>query len=327
MDKTMEHPIPTVVSDDYLLAARLLKLGSQVAIPTETVYGLAANAFDEDAVKGIFKLKNRPFYDPLILHTDRIEKLEEWGIAILPELQVLADKFWPGPLTLLVDKPKVIPKLVTAGLPRVAVRIPNHPLTLKLLSLLDFPVAAPSANPFGFVSPSRSEHVHHHFAGRIPMILDGGPCEVGIESTIVGLENGKVTIYRLGGIAKEEIEALIGAVDVKLSSSKPQVPGQLVRHYSPSAKVVVVDTQREMNEACKEDCAVICFDLDPPENIQKVFKLSRTGDYKEAAKNFYHAMRSWENDKSVETIVIERLPDLDLGRAINDRLRRAGPAS
>src|ERR1035437_8374682 len=202
---------------DIEKAKQILQEGGLVAIPTETVYGLAANALNKDAVFKIIEAKNRPHFDPLIIHTDSIEKVK-LHVSDFPQwAQQLANAFWPGPLTLLLPKKNSIPDLVTSGLPQVAVRIPNHPLTLQLLKSLDFPLAAPSANPFGYVSPTNAEHVAAQLQGSVDYILDGGPCDVGIESTIVGFEDGKITIYRLGGLAIEDIEKLVGKVQVKIN--------------------------------------------------------------------------------------------------------------
>lgn len=313
----------TLVSEDVAIAASFLSNGKLVAIPTETVYGMAANAFNDEAVKMIFKVKNRPFYDPLIVHSNSVLKFTTWGINIPEKLLPLADALWPGPLTLLVDKPKRFSDLVTAGLPRIAIRIPNHPLALKLLEAIDFPLAAPSANPFGYVSPTKVEHVFGHFSGKIPMILDGGPCTVGIESTIVGLEEGEPVVYRLGGVSTETIERIIGLVHVKQSSSRPEAPGMLIKHYAPPQHVIAVDNQREMDEAWNKESAVICVSLKSPAEATNTFRLSAEFGDEEAARNFYTALRNWENKPEVKQIIIERLPDFGLGRAINDKLKRA----
>lgn len=314
----------TICSADLARAANLLQSGQLVAIPTETVYGMAANAFDEKAVKSIFKVKNRPFYDPLILHTSGIERMSDWGIEVPQLLSALAEAFWPGPLTLLLLKSQRIGDLVTAGLPRVAFRIPEHSLTRELLKQLDYPLAAPSANPFGKVSPTRPEHVLKYFDRKIPMVLDGGPCQVGIESTIVGLESERVVVYRLGGLPIEEIEKLCGNVEVRQSSSRPEAPGMLDRHYSPDQKIIAIDTQNELDALESPDVAYILFDLRPPKTKKdRLIKLSTKASLKDAAQSFYAALHNWETDPRVKTLVIQRLPNFDLGRAINDRLSRA----
>jgi len=297
--------------------------GQLVAIPTETVYGLAGNGFNETAIQNIFKVKNRPFYDPLILHTNSLEKWSDWGLEIPEVLMPLARDFWPGPLTLLLNRSLQIPDIITAGLDRVAVRIPNHRLTLDLLARLDYPLAAPSANPFGYVSPTAPNHVAKHFQGKISMVLDGGTCSVGIESTIVGLKDGLPTIYRLGGISMEQIEALIGKVALKTSSSQPSAPGMLTKHYAPNKNIVTVETKKELNAVNPSGVAYILYNLDLKAKQGRMIKLSKTGEDKEAAQKFYEALRHWDEDEVVKTLVIERLPNFGLGRAVNDRLMRA----
>nr|WP_310590383.1 L-threonylcarbamoyladenylate synthase [Dyadobacter sp. NIV53] len=223
-----------IIDNDVQLAKQFLLKGQLVAIPTETVYGLAGNALDEKSVLSIFEVKNRPSFDPLIIHTDSLDKLKNYVTDLPASARNLAIAFWPGPLTLLLPKKSIIPDLVTSGLDHVAVRIPNHPLTLELLRQLEFPLAAPSANPFGYISPTKSEHVNAQLGEKIPYILDGGECGVGIESTIVGFVNDIPTVYRLGGLAIDEIENIVGKVNVlPHSSSNPQAPGMLKSHYAP----------------------------------------------------------------------------------------------
>ena len=313
-------------SQDVVLAAQLLRAGELVAIPTETVYGLAGNGFNEQAVKSIFKTKNRPFFDPLILHTDSVEKIASWGMNIPEQLLPLTQRFWPGPLTVLVDRTEMVSDFVTSGLPRAAFRIPSHPLTLALLGLLDFPLAAPSANPFGFISPTNADHVLEHFEDLISMVLDGGACKVGIESTIVGVENDEVIIYRLGGLSVEKIEACVGKVSLRDSSSKPSAPGMLLRHYAPNKTLLTIETSEELEKAIKENPnpGLILYNIDSSyAYAEKVIKLSKNKLPAEAAQVFYDALRTFNADNRVDTIIVERLPDFDIGRAINDRLKRA----
>jgi len=314
----------TLINNDITAASSLLSQGHLVAIPTETVYGMGANAFNSEAVKSIFAVKNRPFYDPLIIHTNSADRIAEWGMEIPEQLQALTKRFWPGPLTVLINKSERVSDIVTAGLPRVAVRIPNHPLTLSMLVQCDFPVAAPSANPFGYVSPTSAEHVKKHFDGKISMILDGGPCSVGIESTIVGVEQGKVVVYRLGGISVEDIEKEVGKVLVQTSSSKPDAPGMLIKHYSPAKRVLAVDTQIELNAHINATSAFIVFNFEVNDVASKnIIRLSSSENHAEAAQAFYSALRHWDDDASIQNIIVQRMPDFGLGRAINDRLSRA----
>ena len=313
---------------DILKAKNILQQDGLVAIPTETVYGLAGNAFSEEAVVKIFEVKNRPSFDPLIVHVASLEQAEEMVLNIPLKAKELAAEFWPGPLTLLLRKQAIIPDIVTSGLDTVAIRIPDHPISLELLQGLGFPLAAPSANPFGYVSPTTIKHVDDQLGDKIPYILDGGDCHVGIESTIVGFQDEKPEIYRLGGIAVEDIESVIGKVGVKYhSSSKPAAPGTLESHYAPGKKVELKDIASLDPAANPEQIGLIRFmDLYPgiPEKNQII--LSASGDLKEAAKNLFAALRKMD-EMDVRYVIAESVPEIGLGRAINDRLRRAAAIS
>ncbi len=314
------------IGKDIEQAKHLLNGGNLVAIPTETVYGLAGNALNPEAVALIFETKNRPAFDPLILHTFSIARVEDFVISFPEKLKILADNFWPGPLTLLLPRKPIVPDLVTSGLDRVAVRVPNHPLTLALLESLDFPLAAPSANPFGYISPTKPEHVEAQLGEKISYILDGGACEVGLESTIVGLEKEEIVIYRLGGLEISEIEKLVGPVKIKdHSSSNPQAPGLLESHYAPR-KAFILGDLKSLVEAYREkkiDFSVLSFSAFFPEiSTENQIALSPERNLHEAAKNLFSAMRKLDEGKS-SVILAEILPDEGLGRAINDRLRRA----
>lgn len=307
------------IGKDILKASTLLGLGRLVAIPTETVYGLAANALDTTAVAGIFRAKNRPTFDPLIIHTYSVDKAKEYVREFPIELEKLAKAFWPGPLTILLPKKNVIPDLVTSGLDNVAVRIPNHPLTLQLLQQLNFPLAAPSANPFGYVSPTKPEHVNKQLGNEIDYILDGGDCKVGIESTIVGIENGKVCVYRLGGLSIEQIEKIAGKVELKINSSdNPTAPGQLKSHYAPMKKIIIGNI-RELLLHYKNSC-VLNFGSEKFDVL--TFNLSAKGDVTEAAANLFNGLRTLD-ESTAEVILCDYLPEIGLGIAINDRLKRA----
>lgn len=314
------------IGKDIFKAKSILEQGNLVGIPTETVYGLAGNALDPDAVTKIFSVKNRPSFDPLILHTFDLDSVHNFTFGIPKKLMGLAEKFWPGPLTLLLPKKAIVPDLVTSGLDQVAVRIPNHPLTLELLSLVDFPLAAPSANPFGYISPTKASHVNDQLGDKISYILDGGNCHVGLESTIVGLEGDQVVIYRLGGLDVRAIEKFVGKVQVMAhSSSNPKSPGMLKSHYSPQKPFIIGDLD-ELIKDCSDKgipFAVLSFsrkfpDLPIPFQIQ----LSPAGDISEAAKGLFASMRTLDS-LDVSVILAELLPDEGLGRAINDRLKRA----
>lgn len=314
------------IGKDIEKSAALLASGELVAIPTETVYGLAGNALDEKAVVQIFKAKNRPRFDPLIVHVAGIDQVYNYVESIPEELKALAEAFWPGPLTLLLTKKSIIPDLVTSGLGKVGVRVPNHALTLSLLERLDFPLAAPSANPFGYISPTSASHVQDHLGDKLAYILDGGHCEVGLESTIVGMEEGQVIIYRLGGISVSAIEEIVGKVLIlPQSSSNPQSPGMLKSHYAPRKRMILgdLDELMQQHQSEKGGFAILSFKRsfsDVPASNQVA--LSSSGDFDEAARNLFSAMRRLdETDTSL--ILAEELPEIHLGKAINDRLRRA----
>jgi L-threonylcarbamoyladenylate synthase len=307
------------------LAKDLLLRGELVAIPTETVYGLAANALNEKAVLSIFEVKNRPFFDPLIIHLASIESVKLYADFEDERLLILAKHFWPGPLTLLLPKKNNIPYLITSGLNKVAVRIPNHAISLKLLKSISFPLAAPSANPFGYVSPTEPNHVKKHFGNRLAYILDGGKCEVGIESSIVGIENDTVCIYRLGGLSIEAIEKIIGPVELKINqSSNPKTPGQLKNHYAPKKPLFVGDVKKLKQKHHLKKIDLIYFGQDEIklDDYNNIYNLSETNDFKEAAVNLFKFLRLADDSHS-EIIICSELPDIDLGRAINDRLKRA----
>lgn len=299
----------------------LLSSGQLVAIPTETVYGLAGNALDVAAVTKIFEVKGRPRFDPLIVHVPDFNAVSLYASDIPEQATILAKHFWPGPLTLLLKKKDNISDLVTAGLETVGLRCPDHPLTHKLLVSIPFPLAAPSANPFGYVSPTRSEHVEEQLGNKIPYILDGGPCKVGVESTIVGFENGLPVIFRLGGITLEQIESLIGKINVRThSTSNPNAPGQLQSHYAPHKKVILGDLKELMKEHAGEVAGVLSFQQNFHSAYQ--FILAPSGQLAEAAQNLFVALRTIEK-MPVDLILAEPVPDHGIGKAINDRLRRA----
>jgi L-threonylcarbamoyladenylate synthase len=314
------------IGKDIDKAKAFLERGELVGIPTETVYGLAGNALNPDAVAKIFATKNRPEFDPLILHTSSIERVLEFAVEIPKVLRLLGEKFWPGPLTLLLPKKDIVPDLVTSGLDFVAVRIPDHPLTKELLNVLDFPLAAPSANPFGYISPTQASHVNDQLGKKIHYILDGSSCEVGLESTIVGVENNEVVVYRLGGLDVKEIESVVGKVKVMThSSSNPKTPGMLKSHYAPTKPFIL----GELNSLIKEyqlkgiTFAVLSF----KDNFQilpsdQQIQLSTKSDINEAAKNLFASLRTLDT-MDVSVILSELLPDEGLGMAVNDRLKRA----
>lgn len=302
-------------------AVDLLMHDELVAIPTETVYGLAGNALSRQAVTKIFTVKNRPQFDPLIVHVPSLPKAEEYVTAIPPVARLLAGKFWPGPLTLVFKKKEIIPHLVTSGLDTVGIRCPDHPITRQLLQKLPFPLAAPSANPFGYVSPTKPEHVNEQLGNKIQYILDGGVCPVGIESTIVGFENEEPVVYRLGGLSLENIEAAIGPVKVMAhSTSNPKTPGQLKSHYAPTKKMVIGKIDTMLQKYSHQKTGILSFQHDFLATNQII--LSPSGNTEEAAQHLFEALRSFDK-MDVDVILTELVPDTGLGRAINDRLKRA----
>jgi L-threonylcarbamoyladenylate synthase len=309
------------IGKDISKAKQLLEESELVGMPTETVYGLAGNALNLKAVTKIFEVKDRPTFDPLIVHVAGIDDAKRY-VESIPDMAVkLAENFWPGPLTLLLRKKDLIPDLVTSGLDTVGIRCPDHPLTLALLRSLDFPLAAPSANPFGYVSPTKPEHVEEQLGKKIAYILDGGSCTVGIESTIVGFDKDTPIIYRLGGLDIEAIENVVGRVAVQTqSTSNPKAPGQLLSHYAPSKKIIL-GTLEELLQHYPGYCTgVLTFNKDF--NLPHQIILSREGNLEEAAQNLFAALRQFDK-MPIDIIIAELVPYKGLGLAINDRLKRA----
>ena len=314
-----------MITTDIKKAEKALKKNKLVAIPTETVYGLAGNAYDESALAEIFKLKNRPFYNPLIVHIKSASSISDVAIDIPESALILAEKFWPGPLTLVLKKQPHISDLVTAGKDTVAVRVPNHPVALELLNKLEFPLAAPSANPFGSISPTNADHVFNYFGGKLEVILDGGECERGIESTIIGFENNQPILYRHGSISLEEIEKITGKLSSITNSEKtPNAPGMLSRHYAPNTATYLTNNVVELIKCFKgKRIGILVFKNQI--NGKDIFQteiLSKSGDLNEAAKNLYAAMHRLD-ENNLDVIIAERLPDVGLGKTMNDKLERA----
>ena len=313
------------MKEEIQKAASLLKEGNVVAIPTETVYGLAANAFNENAVRKIFEIKGRPLFNPLIIHIKSLAFLEQLVCNIPPKALQLAHHFWPGSLTLILPKKDIVPNIITAGKNTVAVRIPNHPLTLALLNELDFPLAAPSANPFGTISPTEAKHVTDYFNEKIRMVLDGGICQNGIESTIIGFEFDEPVLYRLGSITVEEIEKIVGNITVKNKKEvAPDAPGMLSKHYAPKTKTFLeTDINAFLKKHPNKRIGILLFNqrIENNEFINQEI-LSEHGNFKQAAVNLYAAMHRLDK-LGLDLIVAERFPEIDLGKSINDRLERA----
>ncbi len=311
--------------NDIQHAAALLKNGKVVAIPTETVYGLAANAFNAEAVITIFEIKNRPKFNPLIVHVASWQMVEKITASIDPLLKQIAEKFWPGPLTILFPKSDAIHPIITAGSAYVAVRMPNHPLTIQLLKELDFPLAAPSANLFGKISPTTTAHVLEQLGDQIDYVLDGGECSVGVESTIIKMNMyEKVEILRPGGVSAEEIAEITGYLPKTVSGSdSPEAPGMLNSHYAPKIPLVIGNIEELVNRYANKKIAVLAFyqKIDHP-SVIKYYQLSPKKELHQAAHNLFSLMHEAENS-GVDLIIAELLPEEGIGRAINDRLKRA----
>lgn len=314
------------ITTDIAYCRELLRNNALVAIPTETVYGLAANIYNDDAVRKIFEMKGRPLFNPLIVHIHHLDQLSSLAKSVPEAAKKLAEQFWPGPLTLILEKQTIVSDLVTARKSTVAIRMPNHPLTLELLRGLDFPVAAPSANPFTRVSSTSAEHVADYFGDRIPAILDGGPCTVGLESTIVGFDGETVVVYRKGGISIEAIEACVGQVSLltKNEEDAPQAPGMLAKHYSPRTKLILSDNiLKAMDDFIDQKIGVLAFYESNFANAKVVETLSEKRDLNEAAKNLFAALHRLDQE-NLDIIIAQRFPNEGLGISINDRLERAG---
>lgn len=307
-------------SENLEKAARILRSGGLVAFPTETVYGLGANALDAEAAARIFEVKQRPAFDPLIVHVASREMLQQVAAEVSPQAEALIERFWPGPLTLVLPKAPAVPGIVTAGLPTVAVRMPGHPVALELLRCAGVPVAAPSANPFGYLSPTRAEHVERMLGDRVDLILDGGLTTHGVESTIVLLSE-KPTVLRYGAIPLEELEPVVGPLALSVGEShKPLVPGQLPQHYAPHTPIRIARPE-EVPTRGRKKLGYLAF-KDVPRGFGVVKVLSPTGDLREAAAHLFEALHQLDM-LGLEAIYAEPVPEEGLGRAIMDRLRRA----
>lgn len=315
----------SLIGKNISFAADLLRQHQLVAIPTETVYGLAGNGLSEQAIVSIFEAKQRPFFDPLILHIKGIEAVETYAHWHDERLKTLAERFWPGPLTVLLPKHKVVPDLVTAGSNLVALRVPNQALTLRLLNELPFPLAAPSANPFGYISPTSAIHVEKQLGHKLGYILNGGHCHLGLESTIVGIEAGEVCVYRLGGLTVADLEAVVGQVRIQLNQSgNPKTPGQLKSHYAPRKPIYLIEEALNL-ELAAANFGYLSFGEPHPRVLEKAnwhYNLSPQGQLTEAATNLFNYLRLLD-ESDVEHIVTQFLPNEGLGLAINDRLKRA----
>jgi L-threonylcarbamoyladenylate synthase len=306
-------------------AASLLVRGEVIAFPTETVYGLGADAFNAKAVARIFELKKRPSFDPLIVHIARREEVAGMVRSVPAEAGLLMDRFWPGPLTIILEKKRVIPDIVTAGLGTVGIRMPDHPVALALIEKLGRPIAAPSANPFGYMSTTTAQDVAQLFHGRLPLILDGGPSSYGIESTIVSLGDGGVRVHRHGSVTVEDLAAVAGRVFERgHEGAVCESPGELPYHYAPHTPLRVI---RAPSEIEMENAAFLAFRR-PLARVRArhVRVLSEKGDMREAAARFFSSLIELDR-AGARMIYAEAMPEAGLGKAMMERLRKAAKKS
>jgi L-threonylcarbamoyladenylate synthase len=305
-------------------AAEIIRRGGIVAFPTETVYGLGADTFNPLAVARIFEVKRRPYFDPLIVHVAKPADVKKLVKEIPPNAKKLIERFWPGPLTVVLLKEENIPDIVTAGLPTVAIRMPDHPMALSLIKESKCPIAAPSANPFGYVSPTTAEHVRNQLGDQVDLILDGGPCPIGVESTIVSFGEGGPRLLRPGGVSLEEIESIIGKVDIRSGEEdRPSAPGMYPRHYAPRTPIIVDWDKKNIDIYKDKKIGLLAFqESGNNSKFHSVEVLSQKGDLREAAANLFAAIRRLDA-MDLDLILAGSIPEIGLGRAIMDRLRRA----
>mgnify|MGYP000897908111 FL=1 len=309
-------------------AAQLLRQGEVIAFPTETVYGLGADVYNKKAVAKIFEIKERPFFDPVIVHIANLKQLEEVARIEDERIYLLAKSFWPGPLTLVLPKQKKIPYLVTAGLDTVGVRMPSNVIALSLIQSLGRPIAAPSANLFTHLSPTTADHAFKQLGSKIKIILDGGKTICGVESTILLIKkNARPVCLRAGGLPIEEIEKIVGKVEVsKKQSSKVLAPGNLKFHYAPRKPLIIVKNEEEISEHFKDSKKKMAFLAFQKIKNKKIFSdwriLSPSGDLKEAASNFFDFLHQLDEGPA-EIIFAEKVKEVGLGRAIMERLNKA----
>lgn len=312
-------------SESIQLAGRIIKTGGIVAFPTETVYGLGCDAMNADAAAKVFEAKRRPQFDPLIVHIADLSQLGTVITSLPPIGHKLIDEFWPGPLTLVLPKQSIVPDLVTAGLPTVAVRMPNHPVAQALIREAGTPIAGPSANPFGYVSPTNAQHVAEGLGSKADLILDGGPCPVGVESTIVSLVGPQPELLRPGSITIEQLSSVIESIRRSPPvNQKPIAPGQLSRHYATQTPVTIL-ASAEARPVLKDDERAGLLAFSQANRRDRRFTavefLSATGDLREAARQLFAALRRLDS-LGLDRIYTEPCKEEGLGVAIMDRLRR-----
>ncbi len=307
---------------DLRSAADFILSGGIGGVPTETVYGLAADATNGEAVKKIFAAKGRPFIDPLIVHVCSFEMAESVA-RFSDKAKRLAEKFWPGPLTMVLPRKEIIGDIVTAGMDTVAVRMPSHPIMRRLIELSGRPIAAPSANPFGYVSPTRAEHVREQLGEKIDFVLDGGECSCGVESTIIGMVSVPPKLLRPGPICAQDLESALGEeIDKspKKNEAHPQAPGMMKTHYSPKSRLALFDSPSEIPQSFGGQ---IIFFKRPDLPLKNHYWLSESGDVREAARNLFVLLRALDKISKGALFYCQRVPNIGIGIAVNDRLSRA----
>jgi L-threonylcarbamoyladenylate synthase len=305
-------------------AVAMLRQGEAIALPTETVYGLAADALREEAVIKIFQAKARPRFDPLIVHLPAaawVEKVAIVDSSLSEQFERLCNRFWPGPLTFIFPRQPNIPDIVAAGLGTVAVRLSAHPVFQQVISGFGGPLAAPSANRFGRISPTAAGHVLEELDGLIPLIVDAGPARHGLESTIVALRNGRIEVLRRGPVTPEHL-AEFGEVVVVGATAHPEAPGQVPSHYAPKTRLILVEDATGVDPPPGERCGLLSWKTKDSARFAEVRSLSERQDLTEAATNLFRHLRELDAC-NLDLIVAEHVPELGLGAAINDRLRRA----
>lgn len=309
-------------SENIEKAAAIIKAGGLVSFPTETVYGLGGNSLDPSAVAKIFEAKARPTFDPLITHIADLEMLDRIAEVNNQKIFDIIEKFWPGSLTLIVPKKDIIPHLVTSGLETMAVRMPDHPTALELIKKSTGAVAAPSANPFGYLSPTTAEHVDEQLGNKIDMVLDGGTCPVGVESTVLDVTGDRPIVLRPGGIALEDLQREIPDVDIfNRTTTSPTAPGQLKMHYSPLKPLHIVDSIDLIRD--RKNAGALVFRSGPDTGgFKSVETLSPAGDFVEAASRLFIALHNLDSS-DIDVIYAEKLPETGLGRAVMDRIYKA----
>ncbi len=305
-------------------ASEVIRNGGVVAFPTETVYGLGADALNKDAVIKIFEIKERPLFDPLIVHIDEIKWIEKLTIEFNEIAKKLVEAFWPGPLTIVFKKSDIVPYITTGGLNTVAIRMPDNEIALKLIRYSQTPIAAPSANKFGYISPTSARMVYEQLNDKVDIILDGGKTRYGIESTIVYIENENVYILRLGAIEIEKIESVINKKVI--ISEKVKSPGQFKFHYAPYTRLIIFNSFDEVENKLKNynKVALISIkreNLKLPDNVIYDF-FSENGDLREVAKNLFEKLYYYDK-MNVDIIFVQAVKEEGIGRAIMDRLRKA----